>query len=95
MSTSRSIMIRLSIVALGIIPSLEAGVLSSAAASDRIRSRSSMRRRALSPLPMMRGNRPYFCWMGMSALAARNIEVGSFRWRWSAAASVKIETENG
>ena len=84
MSTSRSMMIRLSIVALGISPNLEAAVFSSAAASDRIRSRSSMRRRALSPFPMIRGNKPCLCCMGMRAFAARKINVGSFRWVRSA-----------
>src|SRR5690242_6453416 len=78
--------IKLSIVVLGARPRKEGPVLlgaSPAATSVRILIRRSARRLPLSPLPTIRGKRPYLlCW-SMSAFAARYIEVGSLRWEKS------------
>ena len=81
-STSRSMMMRLSIVELGLsVKGVELAPHSAspAAASDRMRRRRSASRRAWSPLPVMRGKSPCRRWMDMSPCAARKMGVGSFR----------------
>ena len=68
-STSRSIMMRLSIKELGIIPSWEAIEFegSDVSASERRRRSSSINRFALDPFPIILGKRPYACCMDMRA----------------------------